>query len=181
MLYRTFVLLLKCPFLLNLDLIGIANRFAQFSLPAFALGTLLLIPCASKKEQQVQGFLSVCNPLGVLEQVEELMNTGELAGIPSQVRETVLIFISQNGQHQKLLKTKHFRHLKQLIVSSGQPNQVKDLVDYLISQNCHDDAESLAHEYMKHRERQRGKTLTNGSLSSSCLKDFLNMQHGVLR
>ncbi|XP_026043472.1 kinetochore-associated protein 1 isoform X1 [Astatotilapia calliptera] len=181
MLYRTFVLLLKCPFLLNLDLIGIANRFAQFNLPAFALGTLLLIPCASKKEQQVQGFLSVCNPLVVLEQVDELMNTGELAGIPSQVRETVLTFISQNGQHQKLLKTKHFSHLKQLIVSSGQPNQVKDLVDYLISQNCHDDADSLAREYMKHRERQRGKTLTNGSLSSSCLKDFLNMQHGVLR
>uniref|UniRef100_A0A3Q2WT44 Kinetochore associated 1 n=1 Tax=Haplochromis burtoni TaxID=8153 RepID=A0A3Q2WT44_HAPBU len=132
----TEICLSWCPFLLNLDLIGIANRFAQFNLPAFALGTLLLIPCASKKEQQVQGFLSVCNPLAVLEQVDELMNTGELAGIPSQVRcDTVLTFISQNGQHQKLLKTKHFSHLKQLIVSSGQPNQVKDLVDYLISQN----------------------------------------------
>lgn len=44
----------RCPFLLNLDLIGIANRFAQFSLPAFALGALLLIPCAKKKEQQIQ-------------------------------------------------------------------------------------------------------------------------------
>lgn len=53
----------------------------------------------------------------------------------SQIRETVLTFISKNGQHQKLLKTKHFKHLKQLIVSSGQPNQVKDLMDYLISQN----------------------------------------------
>uniref|UniRef100_A0A8C9YCM8 Kinetochore associated 1 n=1 Tax=Sander lucioperca TaxID=283035 RepID=A0A8C9YCM8_SANLU len=75
-----------CPFLLNLDLIGIANRFAQFNLPSFALGTLLLIPCANKKAQQIQGFLSVCNPVAVLEQVEELMNTGELAGVPSQVR-----------------------------------------------------------------------------------------------
>uniref|UniRef100_A0A8C7Z999 Kinetochore associated 1 n=1 Tax=Oryzias sinensis TaxID=183150 RepID=A0A8C7Z999_9TELE len=130
-LYRTFVLLLKCPFLLNLDLIGIANRFAQFNLPAFALGTLLLIPCASKKEQQIQGFLSMCNPVTVLEQVEELMNTGELAGIPSQIMETVLTFISQNGQHQKLMKTKHFSHLKQLIFSRGQTEQVKDLVDYL--------------------------------------------------
>lgn len=44
----------RCPFLLNLDLIGIANRFAQFNLPAFALGTLLLIPCANKKAQQIQ-------------------------------------------------------------------------------------------------------------------------------
>lgn len=200
----------RCPFLLNLDLVGIANRFAQFNLPAFALGTLLLIPSAEKKAQQIhvslhtfarskplgidpwikiswesfpnfilfeinsyfcnllnmsaledkvvsfvvchisfssfvlgrfltarktencrnsinqdlaasvesrpwwmehkmtwackaivsaaaplscwslcwcfQGFLSVCNPVAVLEQVDELMDTGELAGIPSQVR-----------------------------------------------------------------------------------------------
>uniref|UniRef100_A0A3B5BIX8 Kinetochore associated 1 n=1 Tax=Stegastes partitus TaxID=144197 RepID=A0A3B5BIX8_9TELE len=147
-LYRTFVLLLKCPFLLNLDLIGIANRFAQFNLPAFALGTLLLIPCANKKPQQVQGFLSVCNPVTVLEQVEELMNTGELAGIPAQIRETVLTFISQNGQHQKLLTTKHFNHLKQHVVSNGQPDQVKDLVDYLISQNrCLKVADSVLHHF----------------------------------
>lgn len=53
----------------------------------------------------------------------------------SQVREAVLMFITKNGQHQKLVKTKHFKHLKQLIVSNGQPNQVKDLVDLLISQN----------------------------------------------
>ncbi|KAM4577000.1 kinetochore-associated protein 1 isoform 1-T1 [Odontesthes bonariensis] len=178
-LYRTFVLLLKCPFLLNLDLIGIANRFAQFNLPAFALGTLLLIPCASKKEQQIQGFLSVCNPVAVLEQVEELMNTGELAGVPSQIRETVLTFISQNGLHQKLMETKHFHHLKQLVVSNGQPNQVKDLVDYLISQNCQDDADSLASEYLKHRAHQRGKTRANGSPSKGCVKEFLNVQNGV--
>uniref|UniRef100_UPI0037E89FC3 kinetochore-associated protein 1 n=1 Tax=Semicossyphus pulcher TaxID=241346 RepID=UPI0037E89FC3 len=178
-LYRTFVLLLKCPFLLNLDLIGIANRFAQFSLPAFSLGTLLLIPCANKKAQQIKGFLSVCNPVAVLEQVEELMNTGELAGIPSQIRDTVISFISQNGQQQKLLKTKHFKHLKQLVVSKGQPDQVKDLVDFLISQNCQDDADSLAREYIKHREHQRGKPQTNGPPTLSCLKDFLNMQNGI--
>nr|XP_020458071.1 kinetochore-associated protein 1 [Monopterus albus] len=173
--YRTFVLLLKCPFLLNLDLIGIANRFAQFNLHAFALGTLLLIPCASKKAQQIQGFLSVCNPVAILEQTEELMNTGELAGIPSQIRESVLTFISESRQHHRLLKTKHFEHLKQLIVSSGRPNQVKDLVDYLVSQNCQDDADSLARDYMKHREQKRGQTLTNGSPSPGCMKDFLNM------
>ncbi|XP_007572204.1 kinetochore-associated protein 1 [Poecilia formosa] len=174
MLYRTFVLLLKCPFLLNLDLIGIANRFAQFNLHAFALGTLLLIPCAHKKAQQIQGFLSMCNPVAVLEQVDEFMNTGELAGIPSQIRETVLQFISQNGQHQKVMKTKHFAHLKQLVVSSGQPNQLKELVECLISQNCQDDADSLTREYLKHREQQRGKTLSNG-----CLKDFLSTTNGV--
>uniref|UniRef100_A0A8C8H4A5 Huntingtin-interacting protein 1-related protein n=1 Tax=Oncorhynchus tshawytscha TaxID=74940 RepID=A0A8C8H4A5_ONCTS len=168
-LYRTFVLLLKCPFLLNLDLIGIANRFAQFSLPGFALGALLLIPCAKRKGQQIQGLLSACNPITILEQLDEHMNTGELAGVPSQIRDTVLMFICQNRQYQKLWKTKHFNLLKQHIVSSGDSNQVKNLVDYLISHSCEEDANSLAHEYLKHRER-KGKLIPDMSPASSALK-----------
>lgn len=52
-----FFLFQRYPFLLDLDLIGIANHFAQFNLSAFALGTLLLIPCASKKDQQIKVHL----------------------------------------------------------------------------------------------------------------------------
>ncbi|XP_035514108.1 kinetochore-associated protein 1 [Morone saxatilis] len=75
-----------------------------------------------------------------LKQVEKLMNTGELSGVPSQIRETLLAFISENRKHQKLLKNKHFKHLEQLIVSSGQPNQVKDLIDYLMRTDNHTEA-----------------------------------------
>lgn len=53
----------------------------------------------------------------------------------SQIRETVLTFISDTGAHQKLLKTKYFNHLKQLVVLHGQPDHLKDLMDCLISQN----------------------------------------------
>ncbi|XP_056888450.1 kinetochore-associated protein 1 [Takifugu flavidus] len=178
-LYRSFVLLLKCPFLLDLDLVGIANRFAQFNLPAFALGTLLLIPSAQKKAQQIQGFLSVCNPVAVLEQVDELMNTGELAGIPSQISKTVLTFVSNTGAHQKLLKTQYFKHLKQLVVLDAQPHQLKDLMDCLISHNRHEDAESLVGDYVKHRQHVGGKPLTDGSSSPGCMKEFLKMPNGV--
>uniref|UniRef100_A0A3B3RBR1 Kinetochore associated 1 n=1 Tax=Paramormyrops kingsleyae TaxID=1676925 RepID=A0A3B3RBR1_9TELE len=48
------VILSPCPFLLNMDLIGVAKRFTQVNLPAFSLGSLLLIPCAAKREQQIQ-------------------------------------------------------------------------------------------------------------------------------
>ncbi|XP_028980703.2 kinetochore-associated protein 1 [Esox lucius] len=174
-LYRTFVLLLKCPFLLNLDLIGIANRFAQFSLTAFALGALLLIPCAKKKEQQIQGLLSTCDLIAILEQVDEHMNTGELAGVPSQIRDTVLAFICQTRQYQKLWKTKHFNLLKQHSVSSGNSNQVKDLVDYLISHSREEDANSLAHEFLRRRQRKGGKLIPDRSPVSSALKEFLSM------
>lgn len=52
-----------------------------------------------------------------------------------QMRDTLLTFIIKSGGHQKLLKTKYFNHLKQLVASDGQPNQLKDLVDRLISQD----------------------------------------------
>ncbi|XP_033828339.1 kinetochore-associated protein 1 [Periophthalmus magnuspinnatus] len=179
-LYRTFVLLLKCPFVLSLDLIGIANRFAQLQLSAFALGTLLLIPYAQKKAQQIQGFLSLCNPLTVLEQVEELMSTGELAGIPSKIRDTVLSFISQSGQQQKLIKTRHFAHLRHLILSHGHTQEVRQLVKCLVNHNCPEEAASLARDFLKHRDPHRAKLVTNGSASpGSCIKEFLSLDSGL--
>lgn len=42
-----------------------------------------------------------------------------------------------------------------------------DLIQYSFSQ---DDADSLARDYMKHRQHHRGETLTNGSASPGCMK-----------
>lgn len=55
--------------------------------------------------------------------------------LPSQIRETVLTFVSQTGAHQELLKTKCLEHLKQLVVLHGQPDRLKDPMDSLLSQN----------------------------------------------
>lgn len=54
--------------------------------------------------------------------------------------------------------------------------------DPLIVLFSQDDADSLACDYMKHRDHQRGKTLTNGSASPNCLKvgEFTkNRMHSV--
>lgn len=53
----------------------------------------------------------------------------------SQISKTVLTFVSNSGAHQKLLKTQYFNPLKQLVVLDGQPHQLKDLMDCLISHN----------------------------------------------
>ncbi|KAJ8415551.1 hypothetical protein AAFF_G00425310 [Aldrovandia affinis] len=177
-LYKTFVLLLKCPFLLNLDLIGIAKRFAQAGLPAFSLGSLLLIPCAQKKEQQIQCFLSSCNLLTVLEQVKEHMTTGELAGVPSQIEETVLTFVCQNGHYDKLVKSSLFPLLRQHVASSGHHNQVKDLVDYLVSRNCEEDASALAREFLRQKELMGGKHIPHNTAAPDILKEFLGKENG---
>ncbi|XP_061116053.1 kinetochore-associated protein 1 [Conger conger] len=177
-LYKTFLLLLKCPFLLNLDLIGIAKRFAQAVLPAFSLGSLLLIPCSLKKQEQIQRFLCSCNPLTVLEQVEEHMSTGELAGVPRQIRETVLTFVCQNGHYDKLVKTQLFPLLKEHVTSSGQHHKVRDLVDYLLSRNSEEEATSIAREFLRLKELKGGKPVSRNCATPEGLKEFLRKENG---
>ncbi|XP_031422613.1 kinetochore-associated protein 1 isoform X1 [Clupea harengus] len=158
--YKTFLLILKCPFLLNLDLIGVAKRFAQFSMPAYSLGTLLLIPCAKKREQQIQCFMLSCDPVLILDQVKTHMCTGELAGIPSLVVGTVFTHLCQKQQFDKLVKTEHFHDFKQHLIIKSHPNQVKDLVDYLVNHNRKQDAISLARGYLKSMEHTVGKQVS---------------------
>ncbi|XP_022522575.2 kinetochore-associated protein 1 [Astyanax mexicanus] len=182
--YRTFALLLKCPFLLNLDLIGIAKRFAQFNLMAYSLGTLLLIPCAEKRQQQIQSFLLSCNPAVILEQLEESMNTGELAGIPAQVRNTVLTFLFQNGRYQGLINTKHFGGLMTHFASKGHAEQVNELIKHLVKHNREEEAIRLAQEYLRCKELKAGTRTPSKVTYSDPIKEFLAQameSHGQLQ
>ncbi|NXP14921.1 KNTC1 protein, partial [Thinocorus orbignyianus] len=127
-----FVILLKCPVLADLDVIGIAKQYAQLDLPAFALGCLLLVPQSEKRKQQIQGFLSTCNTDTVLQQIDERMNTGELVAFASQIRSLVLDSIINEKLYGKLLKTKHFPLLKQQLMNT---HRIKELVDYFAKNN----------------------------------------------
>lgn len=171
--YKTFVLLLKCPFVFSLDLVGIARRFAQFSLQAFSLGTLLLVPCAKKKEPQIQSFLLSCNPSLILDQVEDSMSTGELAGIPSQIRETVFTFLCRNGKAQMLMKTRHFSDLKKHLITKAHSEIVQELLNCLVAQNREEEAVSFAHEYLKYRELKGGQAAPLSSSFSDPVREFL--------
>ncbi|XP_029961373.1 kinetochore-associated protein 1 [Salarias fasciatus] len=142
-LYRSFVLLTKCPFLLSLDLRGIASDYEKVELYAFALGALCFISCVKTREREIKAFMSANNPVTVLDQVEEHMETGQLAGIPSKVRDSALDFICRQGLQSTLLNTRHFTHLREFVVSSGNDELLKDLVDSLISDNRQDDADEV--------------------------------------
>ncbi|CAN9513185.1 unnamed protein product [Ophioblennius macclurei] len=142
-LYRSFVLLTKCPFLLSVDLRGIASDYEKVELYAFALGALCFISCVKTRELEIKAFMSANNPVTVLDQVEEHMETGQLAGIPSKVRDSALDFICRQGLQATVLSTRHFTHLKDFVVSSGKKELVKELVDSLISENRQEDADEV--------------------------------------
>ncbi|XP_068100250.1 kinetochore-associated protein 1 [Hyperolius riggenbachi] len=165
--YQSFLLLLKCPVVADLDLLGIAKQYAQIDLPAFTLGCLLLIPHVEKREQQIQGFLSTCNPETVLLQAEDCMNTGEVAGIASQIKDFILNSITEKKQLEKFVKTKCYNVLKMHAITSSR---VKELVDYLLTKNCLDDAAELVVEFLK----RRGKPFPRDVTSLDIVKNFLN-------
>ncbi|NXY21125.1 KNTC1 protein, partial [Atrichornis clamosus] len=127
-----FVILLKCPVLADLDVIGIAKQYTQLDLPAFALGCLLLIPQSQKREQQIQGFLSTCNKETVLQQIDEHMDTGEVVAFASQIRTLVLDSIINEKLYEKFLKTKYYPLLKQQLMNT---HRIKELVDYFAKKN----------------------------------------------
>ncbi|XP_072000100.1 kinetochore-associated protein 1 [Engystomops pustulosus] len=167
--YQSFLVLLKCPVLADLDLVGIAKQYAQIDLPAFTLGCLLLIPFVEKREQQIQGFLNACNPETVMLQVEDCMNTGEVAGVASQIKNIILDSMIEKEHFEKFLKSKCYNVLKMHAVHS---NRIKELSDYLVDRNCWDDAAELVTEYLK----CRGKAIPRNATSLDIVKGFLQEQ-----
>ncbi|KAI6076180.1 Kinetochore-associated protein 1 isoform X1 [Aix galericulata] len=161
-----FVILLKCPVLADLDVIGIAKQYAQLELPALALGCLLLIPQNAKREQQIQGFLSTCNMETVLQQIDEHMNTGEVVAFASQIRSLILENIINKRLYEKFLRTKYFPLVKQQLMNT---HRMKELVDYFVNKNCIDDATALIQEY-----QEKCGNLTLVDKSSDILKVCTN-------
>uniref|UniRef100_A0A8C5RYV2 Kinetochore associated 1 n=1 Tax=Laticauda laticaudata TaxID=8630 RepID=A0A8C5RYV2_LATLA len=102
----------------DLDLIGIAKRFAQLDLMGLALGCLVLIPQQEKRAQQIQAFLSSLDLEQVLHQTEEHLSLGEAAGVASQV--------GKEGEVEKkdLAEVKYFPLLR---LRERHPGQVKGL------------------------------------------------------
>ncbi|NXU34953.1 KNTC1 protein, partial [Drymodes brunneopygia] len=127
-----FVILLRCPVLADLDIIGIAKQYTQLDLPAFALGCLLVIPHSEKREQQIQGLLSTCKKETVLQQLDEHMDSGELVAFASQISSLVLDTIIKEKLYEQFWKTKYYPLLKQHLINT---HRIKELVDYFAKNN----------------------------------------------
>ncbi|OWK61134.1 Kinetochore-associated protein 1 [Lonchura striata] len=117
-----FVLLLRCPVLADLDIVGIAKQYTQLDLPAFALGCLLVIPHSEKREQQIQVNQKLC------------------------IRSLILDSIINEKLYDQFWKTKYYPLLKQHLINT---HRIKELVNYFAKNNCLDDATALIQEYQK--------------------------------
>ncbi|XP_066227137.1 kinetochore-associated protein 1 [Saccopteryx leptura] len=163
----SLVAVLECPVPGDLDMIGVARQYVQLELPAFALACLMLMPHSEKRHQQIENFLSSCNPQIILQQLDEHMNTGQLAGFSHQIRNLVLNNIINKKEFGILAKTEYFQLLKLYMMNT---NNITDLVNYLANELSVDEASVLVTEYWKHR----GDPVLAGSAPGDLLKVFLN-------
>uniref|UniRef100_A0A2K6L2H9 Kinetochore associated 1 n=1 Tax=Rhinopithecus bieti TaxID=61621 RepID=A0A2K6L2H9_RHIBE len=144
---ESLIAVLECPVSDDLDLIGVARQYIQLELPAFALACLMLMPHSEKRHQQIQNFLGSCDPQVILKQLEEHMNTGQLAGFSHQIRSLILNSIISKKEFGILAKTKYFQMLKMHVMNT---NNITELVNYLANDLSLDEASVLITEYSKH-------------------------------
>ncbi|XP_036132526.1 kinetochore-associated protein 1 isoform X10 [Molossus molossus] len=145
---QSLIAVLECPVSGDLDMIGVARQYVQLELPAFALACLMLMPHSEKRHQQIKNFLNSCNPQIILQQLEEHMSTGQLAGFSHQIRNLVLNNIINKKEFGILAKTKYFQALK---LHTMNTNNITDLVNYLANELSLDEASVFVTEYSKHR------------------------------
>ncbi|XP_055003444.1 kinetochore-associated protein 1 [Sorex araneus] len=147
---ESLVAVLECPVSGDLDMLGVARQYVQLELPAFALACLTLMPHSERRHQQIQNFLGSCDHRVILQQLEEHMNAGQLAGLAQQVRNLILNNIVSQKAFGLLAKTKYFPMLKSHMMSASN---VTDLVNYLAAELSLDEASLFLAEYLKHRGR----------------------------
>uniref|UniRef100_A0A452QGF9 RZZ complex subunit KNTC1/ROD C-terminal domain-containing protein n=1 Tax=Ursus americanus TaxID=9643 RepID=A0A452QGF9_URSAM len=107
----------------------------------------MLMPHSEKRHQQIKNFLGSCNPQIILQQLEEHMNTGQLAGFSHQIRNLILNNIISKKEFGILAKTRYFQTLKLHMMNS---NNITDLVNYLASELSLDEASVFITEYSRH-------------------------------
>ncbi|XP_074258214.1 kinetochore-associated protein 1 isoform X3 [Saimiri boliviensis] len=164
---ESLIAVLECPVSDDLDLIGIAKQYIQLELPAFALACLMLMPHSEKRHQQIKHFLDSCDPQFILKQLEEHMNTGQLAGFSHQIRSLILNNIINKKEFGILAKTKYFQMLKMHMMKT---NNITELVHYLADDLSLDEASVLITEYSKHC----GKPVPPDAAPCEILKMFLS-------
>ncbi|XP_023383915.1 kinetochore-associated protein 1 [Pteropus vampyrus] len=163
----SLVAILECPVSDDLDMISVARQYVQLELPAFALACLMLMPHSEKRRQHIENFLSSCDPQIILQQLEEHMNTGQLAGFSHQIRNLILNNIISKKEFEVLAKTKYFQVLKSHMMNTSN---ITDLVNYLANELSLDEASVFITEYSKHR----GKPVPPDATPCEILKMFLN-------
>lgn len=162
---ESLIAVLECPVSDDLDMIRVARQYVQLELPAFALACLMLMPHSEKRHQEIKNFLSSCDPQIILQQLEEHMNTGQLAGFSHQIRSLVLKNIIDKKEFGILAKTKYFPVLKSHMMNT---NNITELVNYLADELSLDDASVFITEYYKHC----GKPIPPGTTPCETLKMF---------
>ncbi|XP_073917028.1 kinetochore-associated protein 1 isoform X2 [Castor canadensis] len=143
---------------------GLLQKLLGFNMISYLRKVLTAI---SSIHSLWQNFLGSCNPQIILQQLEEYMNTGQLAGFSHQIRSVILNNIINKKEFGTLVKTKYFQVLKSHMMNA---NSITELVNYLANDLSLDEASALITEYSKHC----GKPVPPGAAPCEILKMFLN-------
>ncbi|KAK3734832.1 hypothetical protein QZH41_011748, partial [Actinostola sp. cb2023] len=137
-------LLQRCPLLLDLDLVVIAQHFHRVGLPAFALACLVLVPFHDLQRQKIKELLDTKCAVVVLEQLQSQCDNARTLGHVKMLQEEVYQYIESNQEYEMLLSTVYFDNMVSYLIDT---DQMDGLLMKTIKANRLVNAERLVHLY----------------------------------
>ncbi|XP_071962384.1 kinetochore-associated protein 1-like [Antedon mediterranea] len=168
--HKAYVLLQRCPMLLDMDHLNFSRQFLGVEMHAHSLGCLLLIPQTEKRKQQLQVMLSSKCHLKILDQVKKYQGKKKVLPQSQQIRSAVFINIDERGMYDDLANTSHYKPLALFLVSH---QRIEKVIKYILQQDRINDATQLVSNYLRlHPNTEAAKQTVNDSHLTK-LKVFL--------
>uniref|UniRef100_UPI00358F6FEC kinetochore-associated protein 1-like isoform X2 n=1 Tax=Myxine glutinosa TaxID=7769 RepID=UPI00358F6FEC len=162
---QSFLLLLRCPVLADLDILAFGKRFALAGQPALALASLLLVPVGADRRKQIQDLLTNCCLDTLLSQAMEDVCKGDFSVLAKQVIKIALEQMVKTGETH--IKATQLPLIKDFVIGE---QRIRVLLEHLIERGWDAEVLRLIAEQLKHS----GKSVPQGVSPLELLKRFLD-------
>uniref|UniRef100_A0A8C4PWT0 RZZ complex subunit KNTC1/ROD C-terminal domain-containing protein n=1 Tax=Eptatretus burgeri TaxID=7764 RepID=A0A8C4PWT0_EPTBU len=162
---QSFLLLLRCPVLADLDILAFGKRFALAGRPSLAVASLLLVPVGADRRKHIQDLLNNCCLETLLSQATEDVREGDFSVLAKQVIKMALEHMVEMGETR--IKAAHLPLIKDFVF--GQ-QRIRGLLEHLIENGWETELLRLIAEHLKHS----GESVPQGVSPSELLKRFVD-------
>ncbi|XP_033110823.1 kinetochore-associated protein 1-like [Anneissia japonica] len=168
--HQAYVLLQRCPLLLDMDQLNFSRQFLQVEMYAHGLGCLLLIPQTEKRNKQLQSMLRSKCHVTILDQVKAYQVNKKVLPQAQQIQSAVFINVDEEGMYDDLANSSHYQSMALFLINNQRMEKV---TKYLLQNDRMDDATQLVSNYLRRHPNADVAKQTQNHSHLQKLKVFL--------
>lgn len=118
------ILLHRCPLLMDLDLVSLAEYFNQLSLPVLAIDCLVHQSDQSERMQSISDFINDTNLQSVLEHLKELRQVASNLYHLDEVTRVIFLTLANKGMILNLKRFSYFEWFEKHMMNESELNSL---------------------------------------------------------